>query len=99
MIKRDGINEAIRILQGEETILPGSLNRLIQKREEGGRRAYWYLTWKEEGRSRAIYIPAGDVRQVSRSIRNMKRLKSLILRIAEENLRGLREGRDVRKRG
>lgn len=98
MRNRNGIAELIRILQGKESILPGSLNRLIQKREEGGRRAYWYLTWKEEGRSRAIYIPAGDVRQVSRGIKNMKRLKLLISNIAEDNLRGLREGRDVRKR-
>jgi len=98
MRNRNGIAELIRILQGKESILPGSLNRLIQKREEGGRRAYWYLTWKEEGRSRAIYIPAGDVRQVSRGIKNMKRLKLLVSNIAEDNLRGLREGRDVRKR-
>jgi hypothetical protein len=98
MRNRNGIAELIRILQGKASILPGSLNRLIQKREEGGRRAYWYLTWKEEGRSRAIYIPAGDVRQVSRGIKNMKRLKLLVSNIAEDNLRGLREGRDVRKR-
>jgi hypothetical protein len=98
MRNRNGIAELIKILQGKASILPGSLNRLIQKREEGGRRAYWYLTWKEEGRSRAIYIPAGDVRQVSRGIKNMKRLKLLISNIAEDNLRGLREGRDVRKR-
>jgi hypothetical protein len=99
MRSKNAISEVIRILQGRERILPGSLNRLIQKREEGGRRAYWYLTWKEEGRSRAIYIPPGDVRKVSRGIRNMKRLKLLVSKIADENLRRMREGRDVRERG
>jgi hypothetical protein len=93
------INKVIKILQGKEAILPGSLSRLTQKREKGGSCCYWYLTWKEGGASRAIYIPSQDVRRVARGIENMKRVKEVILKIAMDNLRKLRGGRYVRKRG
>jgi len=60
------INKVIKILQGKEAILPGSLSKLTQKRQKGGSCCYWYLTWKEGGASRAIYIPSQDVRRVAR---------------------------------
>jgi len=93
------INKVIKILQGKEAILPGSLSKLTQKRQKGGSSSYWYLTWKEGGASRAIYIPSEDVRYVGRGIENMKKVKEVILKIAMDNLIKLREGRYVRKRG
>lgn len=99
MAGRYEIKKVIKILQGKEAILPGSLSRLTQKRERGGSSSYWYLTWKEGGKSRAIYIPSEDVRYVGRGIENMKKVKGVILKIAMENLRKFREGRYVRKRG
>ena len=99
MAGRYEINKVIKILQGKEAILPGSLSRLTQKREKGGSSAYWYLTWKEGGASRAIYIPSQDVRRVARGVENMKKVKGVIWKIAVEKLKNLRGGRSVRKRG
>lgn len=99
MAGRYEINKVIKILQGKEAILPGSLSKLTQKREKGGSSSYWYLTWKEGGASRAIYIPSQDVRRVARGVENMKRVKGVIWKIAVENLKNLRGGLYVRKRG
>ena len=99
MAGRTEVNKVIKILQRKEAILPGSLSRLTQRREKGGSSSYWYLTWKEGRVSRAIYIPSQDLKFVVRGIENMRRVKEVILKIAMDNLRKLREGRDVRKRG
>lgn len=104
MRKGAAIREIVRILGEEGGILPGSLSRLTQRRKRvAGRRpgcdSYWYLTWKEGTRSRALYVPAGDVAGVKRAVGNMKRIKGLVLGMAWENLRRLREERDVRKKG
>ena len=104
MRKTTAFEEIMRMLREEAGILPGSLSRLTQRRRQGtGRRhkgdSYWYLTWKEGGRSRALYIPAGDVPRVRRGIENMKRVRGLLFGMAWENLRKFREDRDVRKKG
>jgi len=98
MAQGNKINKVLKILQEKEIILPGSLSRLIQERKGGRDRPYWYLTWKESGRSRAIYIPSEEADRVARGVENLKRVRSLISEIAMENLRKLREGRHVGKR-
>jgi hypothetical protein len=98
MAKGNKINKVIKILQEKENMLPGSLSRLIQEREGGRNRPYWYLTWKESGKSRAIYIPSEEAVRVARGVENLKRVRSLISEIAMEKLRELREGRHVGKR-
>jgi len=99
MARKHEVEEVIKILQGKEAILPGSLSKLTQKREKGGSSSYWYLTWKEGGASRALYIRPEDVKFLVRGIENMKKVKEVILKIAMDNLRKLGEGRYVRKRG
>lgn len=94
----DYLKEVLEILQEGGSILPGTLSKLTQ-RSDLKSRSYWYLTWKEEGRSRAIYIHSEDVPQVSKGIENMKKVKEYLFHIAMENLRKMREQRDVRKKG
>jgi len=78
------------------------LSELKQKRYLKGSakeeiRQYWYLTWKEGGKSRAIYIPSKDVPKVARGIENMKRVKNYLFLVAMENLKRMKEERDVKK--
>lgn len=98
MIKRGAVDEVIKILQERQSLFPGSLNKLTQMREKGKSRSYWYLTWKEGGGSQAIYIPPQDVPRVMEGIENMKKIRETLAKIADENLRKLRKGRDVKER-
>lgn len=94
------IKQLMRILQKQGSILPGSLSKLTQRgtrKGSGGQRSktYWYLTWKEGGRSKALYMPPGEVAGVARGVENMKRVREFILEIGMENLIRLKEERDV----
>jgi hypothetical protein len=102
MKAKNEIENLLNILQEKETILPGSLSKVTPKisrksSDKGTDRSYWYLTWKENGKSRATYIPSKDVSQVSRGIENMKKVKEYLSSIAMENLKRFKEQRDVRK--
>jgi hypothetical protein len=102
MKAKNDIQSLLEILQTKESILPGSLSKITPKSPQKSSRkwsvrSYWYLTWKEDGKSRATYIPSKDVPQVTRGIENMKKVKGYLSRLAMENLRQLKEGRDVRK--
>lgn len=102
MRAKNEIENLLNILQEKENILPGSLSKVTPKisrknSDKGTNRSYWYLTWKENGKSRATYIPPNDVSHVSKGIENMKKVKEFLSSIAMENLKRLREQRDVRK--
>jgi len=97
------IKQLMQVLQKEGAILPGSLSKLTQRKLGKGSRGvkaktYWYLTWKEGGRSKALYIPPGDVARVARAVENLREVRSFIWKIAVENLGKLTEERDVRKK-
>jgi hypothetical protein len=97
------VKQLVRILQEDGAILPGSLSRLTQRKQRKGsrrrsRESYWYLTWKEGGRSRALYIPPGDVARVARAVENLREVRGFVSKIAVENLAKLTEDRDVRKK-
>jgi hypothetical protein len=102
MKTKNDISSLLKILQTKESILPGSLSKVTPKntQKSSGKeaeRSYWYLTWKENGKSRATYIPSKDVPRVSRAIENMKKVKDYLSSLAMENLKLLKEERDVRK--
>jgi len=94
----------MRLLQKQGSILPGSVSKLTQRgprKGSSGQRAktYWYLTWKEDGRSKALYIPSGEVARVAKGVENMKSVREFILEIGMENLMRLKEERDVGQKG
>lgn len=80
--------------QKQCVFLPGSLSLLRQKRhkhgcqvcKEGGHGPYWYLTWKEEGKSGALYIPDAFVEQAREAVRNMKLVRQYIRNMSMEHL-------------
>jgi len=91
MKAKNDFNSLLKILQTKESILPGSLSKVtpkIAQKSSGGRakRTYWYLAWKENGKSRATYIPSEDVQSFSRRIENMKKVKDYLSGFAMENL-------------
>lgn len=100
------LTEIVRIMKGGVNLLPGTLSRVKQKRHregceicrKGGHGPYWYLTWKEGKRSRALYIPPQYIEQVREGVENMKKLKEYINKLASKRLKELEEERDVRKR-
>jgi hypothetical protein len=102
MKAKTDIKSLLKILQTKEGILPGSLSKVTPKTAQknsskGAMRFYWYLTWKENGKSRATYIPSKDIPRVSRAIENMRKVKDYLSSLAMENLKLLKEERDVRK--
>jgi len=102
MRQNNELKKIINILQEKDSLFLGSLNKLKQKRhlkssKKEKIRSYWYLTWKEGGRSKATYIPSKNVAHVARGIENMKRVKNYLSHVAMENLKRMKEDRDVRK--
>ncbi|GEM_PF-3361833 len=96
---QDKAKKVIRILQNPDAIFLGSLSKVYQRRHHQGKsKPYWYLTWKEGGKSHAIYIPPQDVERVRKGIGNMKKLKEYLTDLAKENLERLKRTRDVHKR-
>lgn len=89
-----------RMLEGfsRQMLLPGTLSLLRQKRHKrgcpecarGGHGPYWYLTWKENGKSHALYIPPAGLSAARQAVMNMNRLKRWLKeymgRLAGKNL-------------
>lgn len=53
----------------------GSLNRVQRKNKHGKVTVYYLLTFKEEGKTRSIYVPKNMVKEVRGWIRNYRTLK------------------------
>jgi hypothetical protein len=97
--KQSKAEKVIKILQNPDAIFLGSLSKVYQPRHHKVRsKPYWYLTWKEGGKSYAVYIPPRDVGRVRKGIVNMKKLKEYLIDLAKENLERLKRTRDVHKR-
>jgi hypothetical protein len=46
----------------------------------------WHLTFKQQGRTRTVYVPMGLVDEVKTWTRNFKRLKQLIRKVTRHSL-------------
>jgi hypothetical protein len=46
-----------------------------------------YLYWKEEGRSRSLYVPRAKVAELRRQIQNYRRLQKELTRLVRRQLR------------
>jgi hypothetical protein len=47
----------------------------------------YYLYWKEQGRSRSLYVPRAKVAELRRQIQNYRRLQKELARLARHQLR------------
>lgn len=68
MAKLDGLSQC-------GPFVAGSLNRVERKDKHGKGTAYYLLTFKEEGKTRSIYVPKDMVKEVRSWIRNYRALK------------------------
>ena len=60
----------------------GSLNRVQRKDRNGRTTVYHLLTFKEEGKTRSVYVPKELVQEVRRWVRNHQKLKKVIARVS-----------------
>ena len=68
MAKLDGLSQC-------GPFVMGSLNRVQRKDTHGKVTAYYLLTFKEEGKTRSIYVPKDMVKELRSWIRNYRTLK------------------------
>lgn len=63
-----------------------SLNRVERKDKKGRTTVYHLLTFKEEGRTRSVYVPKELVGEVRGWVRNYQRLKTAMSRISGDSI-------------
>jgi lysozyme family protein len=64
----------------------GSLNRVEKADKHGKVTVYHLLTFKEEGKTRSIYVPKDMVKEVRGWVRNYRKLKNAIARISTDSI-------------
>ncbi len=64
----------------------GSLNRVERKGKKGGTTVYHLLTFKEEGKTRSVYVPKEMVQEVRQWARNHQKLKKAISRVSADSM-------------
>lgn len=66
----------------DRPLVAGSLNRIERQDASGRTTAYHLLTFKQEGKTRSIYVPKDLVKEVQSWIRNHRRVKELLSEIS-----------------
>jgi len=68
----------------------GSLNR-VEKRDKNGKGTlYHLLTFKEEGKTRSVYVPKDMVKEVRGWVRNYRKLKKAIAQVSTDSIAVIR---------
>ncbi len=70
---------------------------LCKVRRPGRKPPAWQLTFKQAGRTRTVYVPAGLVPEVQQWTRTFKRLKQLIRKVTAQNLAVIRRHTAARR--
>ena len=68
----------------------GSLNRVEKKDKHGRTTVYYLLTFKEEGKTRSVYVPKDMVREVRQWTRNYDKLKKAISQMSADSIAVIR---------
>jgi hypothetical protein len=66
----------------DRPLVAGSLNRVERQDASGRTTVYHLLTFKEEGKTRSVYVPKDLVKEVRSWIRNHRRVKELLSEIS-----------------
>lgn len=66
----------------DRPLVAGSLSRVQRQDARGRVTTYHLLTFKEEGKTRSVYVPKDLVKEVQSWIRNHRKLKQLISEIS-----------------
>ena len=68
----------------------GSLNRVERKDKKGRTTVYHLLTFKEEGKTRSVYVPKELVQEVRQWVLNHHKLKKAIAQVSADSLAMIR---------
>jgi len=74
----------------DRPILAGSLNRVERTSPAGNTTVYWLLTYKEDGKTRSVYVPKDLVKEVQSWIRNHRRLKEKLAALSAMSIAVIR---------
>ena len=66
-------------------------------RRPGRQRMAWQLTFKEDGKTRTVYVPAELVPEVKLWVKEYKRMKALVHKVTQQNLAIIRRHGAVRR--
>lgn len=66
-------------------------------RRPGRRRLAWQLTFKQDGKTRTVYVPAELVPEVKLWVKEYKRMKALVRKVTGQNLAIIRRHGAVRR--
>jgi len=68
----------------------GSLNRVEKKDKHGKVTVYYLLTFKEEGKTRSVYVPKDMLKEVRQWVRNHQKLKKAIAQVSTDSITVIR---------
>jgi len=68
----------------------GSLNRVEKKDKQGRTTVYYLLTFKEDGKTRSVYVPKDLVEEVRGWVRNYQKLKKSMARVSADSIAVIR---------
>ena len=69
----------------------GSLNRVEKRDKHGKVTVYHLLTFKEEGKTRSVYVPKDMVKEVRQWVRNHHKLKKAIAQVSTDSIAVIRD--------
>lgn len=78
----DKRREKLALLGQDRPLLAASLNRVQRKDKQGRTATYHLLTFKQDGRTRSVYVPKDMVKEVQNWIRTHRRVKQLLAEIS-----------------
>lgn len=64
-------------------LVAGSLNKVERKDKQGNVTVYHLLTFKEQGKTRSVYVPKAMLKEVQHWIRNHRALKKRLEEISK----------------
>ena len=75
----------------------GSLNRVEKTDKHGKTTVYYLLTFKEQGKTRSVYVPKDLVKEVRGWVRNYQKLKRVLAHVSTDSIAVIRRvGPDTR---
>lgn len=87
----------LREIGQDRPLVAGSLNRVERRDASGRTTVYYLLTFKEEGKTRSVYVPKDLVKEVQSWIRNHRRVKQVVSEISTLSI-GIIQGHVAIKR-
>lgn len=89
--KRQRLNGMLEQLGMETPLLAASLNRVNRKDKLGRKQDYHILTFKQDGKTRSVYVPKDMLKEVRLWIQNYRRVKKLMADISTLSISIIRE--------